>query len=92
MVQDVKCSKCGGKVCVCSVDDMWTAHCMDCDNEIRMPCFSEEDAYDLWVEENSPEIEEDMDSRGSGMEFYLLVFVIVAMLVIGFTFFCVMIT
>jgi hypothetical protein len=28
------CPFCGGKCCVCSINDLYRAHCMDCDCQI----------------------------------------------------------
>ena len=56
----VRCSECGGKVCVCECDGMWAAHCMDCENQIGQrgfydPCaLTKEEAERRWNKMNTP--------------------------------------
>ena len=66
--EEVRCKKCGGRVCICSYSDTrWAAHCMECDNAIGEegfydPCASsEEEAREMWIELNKKK--EDMFSN-----------------------------
>ena len=55
------CKECGSQPCVCSLelksgDEVWAAHCMNCDNGIGQtgdgmldhPAGSEEEAEEMW--------------------------------------------
>lgn len=56
----VRCIKCGGRVCICEMQDKWTAHCMDCDqkigdgNGLDYSCDCPEDAKSQWEFINMP--------------------------------------
>jgi hypothetical protein len=57
---EVRCIKCGGRVCICEMQDKWTAHCMDCDqkigdgNGLDYSCDSPQDAKTYWEFINTP--------------------------------------
>ena len=54
----LKCKECGGEACICQDDDLWAAHCMDCDNAVGVRgeydpcCKSKIDAIQKWNELN----------------------------------------
>jgi len=59
MKKYIPCIECEGQPCICEDNGKWSAHCMDCDNQIGErgfydPCAkSEEEAVRRWNDINT---------------------------------------